>query len=198
MTLSVRSVHRDDRSMLLRWRNQPKVRAASMSDAEVSTADHEAWFAGLLSSSTDHMLLATVDGDARGVVSLGDIDTSNRSASWSCHAAPEVTVPGFGAALPIIGLGLGFGRFGLRRMNAEVLATNSNMRGIHRRLKMVPEGVRRSAIVRSDGTTIDVYEYGVLSTEWGELREAALGLLPRSLRSDLIGVLESLEAARPA
>ena len=194
MTFDIRTVREDDRSALLTWRNQPRVREVSINDREIDAADHDRWFDTLMASSTDHVLIATVDGGAAGVVSLGEIDRTQRTASWSCHAGPDANPPGFGAALPVLGLGLGFGRFQLRRMYAEVLATNSNMRGIHRRLKLVEEGIRRDAVMRADGTLLDAHEYGVLSTEWAEVRNNVLKMLPRSFRSDLEAVLERLDA----
>ncbi len=193
MSLDVRAVREDDRSTLLAWRNQPRVRAVSINDGEIDPEAHDRWFDALMSGSTRHLLIATVGGEAAGVISVGDIDAVQRTGSWSCHAGSGNYPPGFGPALPIIGLGLGFGRFDLRRMHAEVLGSNSNMRGMHRRLKLVEEGVRREAVERADGELADVHEFGVLSTEWFEVRERSLKLFPRSVRSELEGVLDGLD-----
>jgi len=197
MTIAVRSVQPDDRDRLLEWRNNPRVREMSLDDRLIDADDHERWFTSLVGGDTSHVLIALADNEPAGIVRLGDLDVTNRTASWSCHAGAATLTPGFGACLPVVGLGLGFGRFGLDRMHAEVLGINKNMRGVHRRLRLVEEGVRREQAMRADGERVDVHEFGVLREEWPEVRNRMMSLLPSSISQSLGDVLEQLANSEP-
>lgn len=182
-----------DTDMLLDWRNAPRVRAVSTSDREIGADEHAAWFGHLVAERSDQFVLVVWVGDPVGVVQLEALDLGARVSSWGCHLGRFDVPPGVGAALPLVGLALGFGRFGLRRMTAFVLGHNRNMRSMHRRLGIVEEGVRREHVERLDGSTIDAHEYGVLAREWPDVRAHGVALIPSAVRASLETVLDSFE-----
>lgn len=194
MTLSVRSIDPSDRERLLAWRNDPRVRAVSANDAPIEADEHDRWFELTLSERSDWLVLATWGDESVGVVQLTDVDVDDRTASWGCHLGVTEVPPGVGASLPLIGLALGFGRFGARRMVAEVLGHNRNMLSMHRRLAIPREGVRREAVRRSEGEFVDVVEFGVLHDEWPGILDASERLLPTQVRSGLAEVVAILGA----
>jgi RimJ/RimL family protein N-acetyltransferase len=194
MSLTVRPVVEADRWRLRDWRNSERIRAMSVSDDEIDEATHSAWFDRLVSERLDEVLIAVFDDKPVGVVSLERLDSDQGVSSWGCHLGVTEVPPGVGALLPLIGLGFGFGAHSLRRMTAEVLSVNRNMRGIHRRLGIPIEGTRREALRRADGSVCDVVEYGVLRSELPEIRATAAGLLPRSIRADADRLLDELAA----
>ena len=187
MSLAVRPVTEVDRWTLLDWRNESRVRAVSIDDDVIPRATHSAWFDRLLAERASEVLIATIDSAPVGVVSLERVDRGQSVCSWGCHL-------GVGAVLPVIGLGFGFDSHGMRRMTAQVLAGNRNMRGIHRRLGVPVEGTLREHVLRGDGTTSDVVVYGVLRSEWPTIRMTASSLVPATLRRDLDDVLDGFVA----
>jgi UDP-4-amino-4,6-dideoxy-N-acetyl-beta-L-altrosamine N-acetyltransferase len=190
MSLGVRPVEESDRWTLLEWRNSDRVRAMSIDSAVIARDTHAVWFDRLLAERADEVLIVTWDDAPVGVVSLERVDRPQSVCSWGCHLGVTDVPPGVGAVLPVIGLGFGFDGHGMRRMTAQVLGGNRNMRGIHRRLGVPIEGTLREHVRRDDGTTSDVVLYGVLRPEWATIRATAAGLLPSALRGDLDALLD--------
>jgi UDP-4-amino-4,6-dideoxy-N-acetyl-beta-L-altrosamine N-acetyltransferase len=179
---------------MLEWRNADRVRAVSIDAAVIDESTHAAWFDRLLAERADEVLIVTVDEVPVGVVSLERVDRRQGVCSWGCHLGVTEVAPGVGAALPVIGLGFGFDGHDMRRMTAQVLATNRNMVGIHRRLGVPIEGTLREQVLRDDATTSDVVTYGVLRREWPAIRSTAASLLPASVRDGLADVLDGFGA----
>ena len=194
MSLGARPVEESDRWRLLDWRNSDRVRAVSIDGAVISRDTHSAWFDRLVAERADELLIVTWDGAPVGVVSLERVDRQQAVCSWGCHLGVTDVPPGVGAVLPVIGLGFGFDRHGMRRMTAQVLGGNRNMLGIHRRLGVPIEGTLREHVRRDDGTISDVVLYGVLAPEWETIRATAMSLLPAALRGDLGALLDGLVA----
>jgi RimJ/RimL family protein N-acetyltransferase len=186
MTLGVRPADAGDLDRLHEWRNAERVRQVSLTDGPIDFATHEAWFARVLAEGRP-LFVAELDGVGVGVIRLDPNVDDPSVVEWSCHLGTAPVPPGFGAALPIVGIGLGF-RGGARRMVADVLGINRNMRSIHRRLGVPEEGVRRAHVVRASGEFVDLHQYGVLVEEWGPLLERALPMLPSRLRADVAAV----------
>jgi hypothetical protein len=67
------------------------------------------------------------------------------------------------------------------------------MLGVHRRLKIPEEGVRREQFVRN-GEPVDLHAFGVLEREWPQVLSRSFDLLPPAVASDLKAVVESLSA----
>ncbi len=194
MSTTVRHVVEGDRWRLHDWRNSERIRAMSVSDGEIDEATHTAWFDRLVAERHDQLLIVVHDDNPVGVVSLERLDIDQGVSSWSCQLGVTEVPPGVGALLPLIGLGFGFGTHALRRMSAEVLSVNRNMLGIHRRLGVPVEGTRREALRRADGSVCDIVEYGVLRSEFPEIRTAVASLLPRSIREDANTLFDELAA----
>ena len=192
--LDVRGPRFDDRDRLLRWRNEERVRQVSVNDGIIGVESHARWFEHVIDGDSGLFLIVEVNEVPMGVVRVDHEPATVEVMSWSCHAGVDGLTPGAGASLPVIALGLGFGQHGARRMVADVLSNNKNMRGVHRRLGLKQEGVRRQQVKRATGAVLDVHEFGVLAKEWPEIYGRALSLLPSAIRSDLSHILESLGA----
>ena len=197
MRLTARPPAPADLTVLLTWRNDPRVRNMSLSSREIDIEEHARWFDRMLAERSDQILVVEWDTEPVGVVQLEALDTAQATASWGCHLGEVEVPPGVGACLPLIGLGLGFGSWGLRRMSANVLGVNSNMLAMHRRFRIPEEGVRRQQVRRDDRKPVDVHEYGVLASEWPAVRERGLSLLPKQIRVDVVQILDGLDRAHP-
>lgn len=195
MTLGARFLVADDRERLRAWRNSDRVRSVSGSDRVIGADEHAAWFARQVGDT--RLLVVTWDERPVGVAQLEGVDVEARTAGWGCYLGEIDVPPGVGAIMPLIGLGLGFGVHDLVEMHAEVLATNTNMLKMHRRLAVPRTGTRAGGATREDGTAVDVAEFSVTPADWSEIRDRGAAMVPRQVRDGLNGLLDRLDAGAP-
>lgn len=189
----IRDVQESDRDLLRSWRNQEHVRLVSNSERKIGKSEHDSWFSHVIGERSGEVVVACVETRPVGVVQIEGLDTVKGAAGWGVYLGETSGTFGIGAVLPVIGLSLGFDRWGLRRMHSQILSNNNNAAGIHRRLGISIEGVLREEALRSDGSVVDVILYGVLVEEWAAIHDRAMRLIPRGLRSDLAQALSNLK-----
>jgi pseudaminic acid synthase len=95
--VALRRATRDDAARLLAWRNDPETRARSLSPAEVTPAQHEAFLARSLDAADRWLLVAEAGGAPVGVVRL-DVD-GPASMEVSITVAPEARGQGYSVAM---------------------------------------------------------------------------------------------------
>jgi RimJ/RimL family protein N-acetyltransferase len=98
--LEVRPATADDAALLLRWRNDPEVRAWSRSTEETPREEHEAWLRGVLADPDRHLLVVLRASDGEPVATTRyDLVTGDRSG-WeiSITVAPGMRGKGVGSA----------------------------------------------------------------------------------------------------
>jgi RimJ/RimL family protein N-acetyltransferase len=193
--IALRRLREDDRWRLFDWRGSGHIRAVSLDDRPLQRDGHSDWFDDTVANRHDEVLVVEWREQPVGVVQLEAFEPEQGLSSWGCYLGETDVPPGLGAALPLMGLGYGFEAHGLRRMHAQVLGHNARMRGIHRRIGIVEEGVLRRHLVRPDGTEVDVHLYGVLREEWPALLERGLALFPTSLRPAVAEACRGVVAA---
>lgn len=183
--LALRPLVADDCWRLHAWRCSERIRSVSVDDRPIAEEVHARWFERVMAERAGELRVVEWQGRPVGLVQLEHVDRGQATSAWGCYLGDTDVHPGVGAALPLLGLGLGFGTFGLRRMTAHVLDINTNMRSMHRRLRIPAEGVLRRHARRSDGSEVDVHAYGVHREEWPQLRDGALRLLPSRIRGEV-------------
>jgi UDP-4-amino-4,6-dideoxy-N-acetyl-beta-L-altrosamine N-acetyltransferase len=189
--LVLRRLREDDRWRILDWRNQDYVRAVSINSASIDRTSHSTWFDRALLNQRELFLIVEWKQKPVGVVRIESWDSEQRLGSWGCHLGELDVPPGLGAALPLLGLGHGFDRLGARKMHAVVLETNSNMLGIHRRLKLQQEGRLERNVLREDGTEVDEIVFGIHESEWPAFKAKAISLFPSTFRAEFQTCLDS-------
>jgi len=108
-----------DSDNLLRWRNHPAVRAASLDPAEIARPTHEAWMARTLADPQRILLVAERRGVPVGVVRF---DLSPREAVISVYRVPAAE--GTGGVVRQASEWLRANYPEIRRITAEVLPAN--------------------------------------------------------------------------
>lgn len=134
--LSLRLATFRDERLLLRWRNDAKVRAMSLESRKILPDEHRQWFHAAIASGNPSILIVQHQGRDNGVVRVHRDPTSPSEGAWSCQVGDSQAPLGFGATLPLVALAWGFGELALSTMRAEVLSGNSNMLSIHKRLRI--------------------------------------------------------------
>ncbi|MFC7590106.1 GNAT family N-acetyltransferase [Nonomuraea antimicrobica] len=69
----LRDVRNEELPVIRRWRNHPRVRAASFTTHEISRDEHTRWWAATLADATRRVLIYDHDGAPAGVVHYTDV-----------------------------------------------------------------------------------------------------------------------------
>ncbi len=143
---SLRRLEEKDLEMVLLWRNDPQIRSVSQSDHLIQPKEHAAWFDKHSKNPQSMLLIFEESGVPRGCVNFTDI--SNGIARWGFYLDPEHLEQGLGKRLGKLALDLAFGKLQLKRVNAEVVATNERGFQYHKKLGFQWERTEESALQR--------------------------------------------------
>lgn len=152
----LRGVRDDDLPAMRRWRNHPRVRAASFTTHEIGEAEHARWWAAVCADATRRVLIYDHEGTSAGVVAYSDL--SPDSASWGFY----LDLDGLERAGTLLRAWIGleraaidhaFGPLGVSALRGEVLAGNEPVRSLHRRFGFAEVGIHQRDV---DGVPRDV------------------------------------------
>jgi len=194
--ISVRLPGSDDRDRLRSWRNRDAVRAVSLDQDPVPAEEHEAWFERLQQYRQGQLGIVCHDQRPVGVVQLTQLDVPKSQATWGCHLGEVDVPPGFGATLPILGIALGLRGWGLTLLDAEVIETNKNMLGIHRRLAIRRTKPTGSAGEQAGAAGPATIRFQVSDGEFSAILERAERLFPSALSESLTSAVVALDSWR--
>ena len=122
--ISLRSAKNSDEASILKWRNNPRVRAASISTAKISSVQHHRWFQTKLRDRDCHILIAE---SSNGVVAVlrYDLSRARTTALVSIFLTPQVIGSGLGSEVLKAGTEWIRKRHkSLKRINAEIRPEN--------------------------------------------------------------------------
>lgn len=152
----LRGVSDDDLPAMRRWRNHPRVRAASFTTHEIGAAEHARWWAATRADATRRVLIYEHEGTAAGVVAYSNL--SPESASWGFYLDLDGleragTLLRAWAGLERAAIDHAFGPLGVTALRGEVLAGNEQVRFLHRRFGFAEVGTYQRDV---DGVPHDV------------------------------------------
>ncbi|MEV1166789.1 GNAT family N-acetyltransferase [Nonomuraea sp. NPDC049784] len=139
----LRSVQDDDLPVMRRWRNHPRVRAASFTTHEISEYEHARWWEATRADTRKRVLIYDHEETAAGVVTYSGL--SPESGTWSFYLDLDGLEQSGTLLRAWIGLEqeaieYAFGPLGLTTLRGEVLACNEPVRRLHRRFGFVEVG----------------------------------------------------------
>ena len=159
-----------DLELILPWRNASMVRQAMFTQHEISWDEHLAWFHRMQEDESKRWFLFTNKNNVpNGVVYFTDIDPAQRGAFWGFYASPDAT-PGTGMRMSLDALNKAFNVLALKKLNADVLVTNSRSIDMHKKVGFVEEGHFREHFFNGE-QRIDVIRLGMLASEWTDFRQ---------------------------
>jgi len=127
-----------DRDAVLRWRNHPDVRAASLTRHEIGADEHAAWWKTALADPTRRVLIYERRDVPSGVVTFFDYDESAGSAWWGYYLDGEGLEQRGQLLMAWIeiqreAVRYAFDELRLGILEGEVLASNEAVRQLNRR-----------------------------------------------------------------
>ena len=161
----LRPLEESDLKLILPWRNALTVRQAMFTQHEISWDEHQAWFRCVQADDTKRWFLFLDDESVPcAVVSFVSIDQVQNLAFWGFYTDPDAK-PGTGVRMSLDALDKAFFELGLRKLNAEVLASNRRSLEMHKKIGFIEEGRFRDHFF--DGkSNVDVVRFGMLHEEW--------------------------------
>lgn len=162
----LRPLERGDADLVFAWRNTPEVAGWSFTGRAVTAEEHAAWIERVVDASDSRHWLILLDKRPVGLVYLREIDDRHGTCHWGFYIG-EPEARGIGVATAGLDQALAwvFDERRLRKVNAEVVATNEAGLRTHRRLGFVEEGLQHQQAVHSDGP-VDLVLFGLLEDDW--------------------------------
>lgn len=107
---------------ILHWRNHENIRKWMFTDRVISEEEHLSFLNGLNNDPSRHYFLASSDNIPIGVIYFTNIDPENKNAEFGLYSKPESKSNGTMLMSAI--REYGFNMLKLKKLYAEVLATN--------------------------------------------------------------------------
>ena len=120
--IEIKQAGRDDSKNIFEWRNNKKIRDASLNSALISWGEHQRWFDAVFADKTRELLIGAIGNKTVGVVRF---DMENDVAEVSIYLVPNGGCAGQGRNLLISAeRWLNANRPEIKRIYASVLAEN--------------------------------------------------------------------------
>ena len=155
-----------DAEFIARGRNDPAVRPWLPRSRPHAVAEAREDVEGYMSDDSEGLgLLARVDGDPVGLVSMFMIEADSGRALIAAWFVPEAQGKGYGTDAVGRLVEYGFDERRLHRIGASARADNDASRATLEKLGFVREGCRREHY-HVNGEYVDRITYGLLESEW--------------------------------
>lgn len=167
----------EDRSMLLTWRNDPKVRIGMRRPDVITPEEHDASFDHMLRDQTKQYFVYEDERDQpQGVIYFVDMDQGRRRAEWGLYVG-GAQGRGTGTAMALLALDHAFGALGLTAVDAQVLGVNPESLRFHAKLGFRTVRLEIGAYERR-GQRYDVHHLELDATTWAVVRDELLAGIP--------------------
>lgn len=164
MNITFSKLKADQLEMVLRWRTSEKVTKYMYSDIEYNMDNQLKWFRGVSGSNTDKYWVISIKEVPVGLISLNQIDYTNRKTSWGYYIGNE-DYRLYGGLIPPYLYNYVFSELGLNKITAEVMEGNEGVRKLH-----LMHGYREVGIcsqhVFKNGNYHSVYIMELLKERW--------------------------------
>jgi ribosomal-protein-alanine N-acetyltransferase len=153
----------------LQWLNDEEVCRGNSHAVFPNTEEKMLRFFESQQNQMNQVVLAIIHKEDQkhiGNVSLQNINWISRNAEFAIvMGEKDYWGKGFGEEAALLITRYGFERLNLHRIYCGTFSTNESMKKLAAKLSMKQEGIRREAVFKN-GNYLDLYEYGVLKTEF--------------------------------
>ena len=128
--VSFRKIERSDLELVRQWRNSTRVNSQMINQQYISKDAQNDWFNRVKQSNDQKHFICLLDGRAIGVLNFSGI--TKLECEWGCYLGEERVLPGIGLVIEAAALIYSFNYLSVNRLNANVLASNTNPQSMHR------------------------------------------------------------------
>jgi UDP-4-amino-4,6-dideoxy-N-acetyl-beta-L-altrosamine N-acetyltransferase len=154
----LRKMTANDLSLVLEWRNSPRIRSYMYSDDIITWEEHEGWFGKQVQSGKAIPFIFEFNGIPAGLLQFKNIDRQSERCHWGFYLGRYDLPKGTGSYMCELGLRMAFEVLDFRKICGEVLHYNMPSIGLHQRLGFVLEGTSARHVMKN-GQYIDVLHY---------------------------------------
>jgi len=122
-----------DLMLILKIRNEKKVRINMFNNHEINYKEHIHWFNNIKGSDLKKFYIIEFKKKIRGGLSLINIDKDNLSAEWAFYISQEENHTGLGAAIEYKAINYFFETYNLSTLNCFVMNHNPKVIKLHQR-----------------------------------------------------------------
>jgi UDP-4-amino-4,6-dideoxy-N-acetyl-beta-L-altrosamine N-acetyltransferase len=164
----LRDIQENELNLMLSWRNNEMVRSNMYTRHIISLDEHMAWWERTQKRVDQRYFMFEQNGKPAGIVGFMGIDPANHNSFWAFYASPDAPA-GTGSRMEFLALEHAFETMQLHKLHCEVLAFNQKVIKLHQKFGFKTEGIFRAHHF-INGSYVDVYRLGIMSSEWKEIR----------------------------
>ncbi|UKS25975.1 UDP-4-amino-4,6-dideoxy-N-acetyl-beta-L-altrosamine N-acetyltransferase [Paenibacillus sp. HWE-109] len=149
---------------VLEWRTKESVTRFMYTDIDYNLDNQKRWFEKVSKMPTEKYWIISIKGNLAGVISLNDIDFTNRKTSWGFYIG-EDNYRMYGGIIPQYLYNYVFNELNLNKITAEVMEGNNNIIKIHKLHGYREVGYYKTHILKN-GKFQDVHLMELLKEQW--------------------------------
>jgi UDP-4-amino-4,6-dideoxy-N-acetyl-beta-L-altrosamine N-acetyltransferase len=157
-------INNDTIDIILKWRNNPKVRKVMFTHHIISKEEHYIWYKKIKNDPTQRVFTFNFKNIPIGVISFHDINTINKTTYWSFYSGAS-SERGRGTLMEGHAINFAFDVLGVEKLCGEVLSNNLAVVAFHRKHGFQIEKILRKRHYYS-GEFLDIYRIALLKKEW--------------------------------
>jgi len=163
----LREVENQDLEQVLRWRNAEHIRRISHKNHLITNREHKTWFRKIKESKTTQCLIFEDNDLPRGIVNISNIDSINRTCSWSIYIGGENPPNGLGSVMGYLALEYIFKILGMKIVRAESFSNNIRSIEYHKKLGFIEKIVHLRQHLRGG---VDIHVISMMNDRdrWNE------------------------------
>lgn len=147
------------------WRNSEHIRLNMMNNKIIAWEEHLAWYERTQKSSNSIYKVFVMDQCPTGLINFTAMDSQSHTCNWGFYVGREGVPKGTGTKMCYLGLKYAFDELCIRKVCAEVIASNQSSQRIHDKLGFQKEGVLKRQLLRN-GDYIDVILFALFREQW--------------------------------
>jgi UDP-4-amino-4,6-dideoxy-N-acetyl-beta-L-altrosamine N-acetyltransferase len=145
-----------------RWVIEPGIRDGLLIDREISEEEHLAWFATIVTDTSQRVFAAMADGRHIGNFGYRNLFPRHRTGEFWMLIGPEHQGQHLGFPLLCRGLALGFGALTLRKIFANACTANTRAIALYARAGFRVEGILHAEQIYR-GQPVDILRIALLA-----------------------------------
>lgn len=165
MDYQLKSLSKEDREMIYRWRNMEHVKVNMYNNQRIPFEDHCRWFEDVLKEHMEYYRLFIYQEKPLGLISFKKCSQQILTCVWGFYIGEIHAPKGGGTIMGYLGLEYAFHRLGMKKIIGEVLSNNNKSEGLHRKLGFKNDN-RLDNTLTKEGQSIDVNIFSIIKEEW--------------------------------
>ena len=165
---SIRPLLESDLELILKWRNETRIRSISFSDERISPEQHRNWYAGFRQSRNIASIFE-YRGEPSGFIKTEKSDWTAGTCEWGFYVGYTGRAVGLGTAMAYLFLEHLFDDRGMRKVTGKILDANEKSVQFHLNLGFEKDGFMEP--IARDGQILKVIRASMGYHKWQAVKK---------------------------